>query len=203
MRSGRFLLGLFVLILWSACGVKGQGTFIFDQQSSTDETPPPLNAGGPRIPGYPDYGFGQSFTPSLSSVGFIRLLLSDANTSDSIGAVVYLNLRSSVSGSIIGTSSSVTMLNGFSGAENFFFSTPVPTTPGIPYYFEAVEQTGGPWNMFGIGDTYPGGSAYNAGSPQNGDYWFREGIVVPEPSSAAFMLLGVLGCLFARRTSRS
>ena len=188
------------ILLLSACACLGQGTFVFDQQSSTDETPPPLNAGGARIQGYPDYGFGQSFTPSLSSVGFIRLLLADANTSDSIGALVYLNLRSSVNGSIIGTSSSVTMLNGFSGPENFFFSTPVPVAAGSSYYFEAVEQTGGPWNMFGIGDTYPRGSAYNAGSPQVGDYWFREGIVVPEPSPVALLLLSSGALWFHRRS---
>jgi hypothetical protein len=40
--------------------------------------------------------------------------------------------------------------------------------------------------------SYLGGDAWNNGVPSGGaaDYWFREGIVVPEPSTVALFTLG-------------
>ena len=189
------------ILLLSACACLGQGTFIFDQQSSTDETAPGVNLAGARMPAYPDSGTGQTFIPSLSSVSFVRLLLSDADTSDSIGAVVYLNLRSGLDGPVLGTSSSITMLNRFNGAQTFYFPAPVTVTPGSTYYFEAVEQTGGPWSAVAGQYAYAGGTAFLNGSPLgNQNFWFREGIIVPEPSSLGFLVMGAGALWFHRRS---
>ena len=167
---------------------------LWDQQSSTDESLVPF---GTQLPGSPDSGDGQSFTPTLSSVGFVRLFFSGAG-----GATVYVNLRAgSILGPIIGTSSSASMT--VSGPLSFFFSTPVAVRPGTTYYFEPIEQSGTAFGVMVGQFNYSGGSAYQSGNanlPQ--DYWFREGIVVPEPSSIALLLLGGGSMLFCKRLRR-
>jgi hypothetical protein len=80
-----------VLLLLSAGNIAAaQGTFIYDQQSSTDESAWPYGAGGNLQNSTPT---GQSFTPSLSAVGFVRLNLNDPNPINGLGATIYLNLR--------------------------------------------------------------------------------------------------------------
>jgi hypothetical protein len=83
-------------------------------------------------------------------------------------------------------------------------------TGGVPYYFEPLElaNTGvppnnGPWNI-AIGQyNYAGGDAYNQGSLVGAqDYWFREGIVVPEPSSVALLVVGAAFMLYRRISKR-
>ena len=200
MKIRTSLLG--ALTLLTGLSASAQGTLTYDQQSSTDETPPTFGAGS-LVPVNPGTGTGQSFTPSLSSVGFIRLMLDDADPTDGAGATVYINLRSgSILGPIIGTTASVRMLNTFSGPATFLFASPVPLAPATTYYFEAVEQTGGSWDMYGVGSTYAGGSGFSAGVPTAGNLWFREGTIVPEPSSAALLLLGGAALASLRRGSR-
>src|SRR5438876_85248 len=98
----------------------GQGTLVYDQQSSTNEVTN-LPGGGlviqQQVPPW-----GQSFTPSLSAVGFVRLGPNDGNASDGLGATMYLNLiAGSIGGTIIGTSAPVTMPNNFGGYATFYF----------------------------------------------------------------------------------
>ncbi len=169
----------------------GQGTiYFYDQQSSTDETPLP-GAGGAIQQIVPPWG--QSFTPALSSVGFIRLMLDDANLSDGRGATMYINLHSdSVTGAVVGTTSPLAMPNGFAGPATFLFVTEVPVSAGKMYFFEPVVQSGGTWNIVAGEYNYAGGSVFAAGLPATGsDLWFREGIVIPEPSTVAFLLAGL------------
>src|SRR5205809_74309 len=91
----------FVVALAALCDAEGQGTFVYDQQSSTDESPLPLV--GPIIQQQLMF-YGQSFTPGLNGVDFIRLKVSDANFGNSLGAVLYVNLRTnSISGGIAGS----------------------------------------------------------------------------------------------------
>lgn len=79
----------FLLTIWIACG---QG-FIYDQQSA-DESGTLEGSGG-----LGQQPFGQSFTPSLSSIGFIRLYIFDG-TAGNGGGVLSINLRTN---SITGT----------------------------------------------------------------------------------------------------
>jgi hypothetical protein len=178
----------------AAPNVKAQGTMIFDQQSFNEsnygEFPANIQASQP---------IGQSFTPSLSGIDFVRFYLTD-RTTDGIGTVAYVNIRvGSITGAVISSTSPVALSDQFHGATNFFFSTQVPLTPGTTYYLQPVIQSG---EDFGISyDTfrYPGGTAFFNGSPdQFDDLWFREGIV-PEPSVTALLLVGAGIFVYARR----
>jgi hypothetical protein len=185
------VLALFFVV--SKTLVFGQGVFIYDQQSDTDETPKPGTGGIIQQSGT----MGQSFTPTLSSIGFIRLKLNDNNPTNSFGAVLFMNLRSdSITGPLLSSTAPVSLTDGFAGPVNFFFPSEVPLIPGTLYYFEPKVQSGDLWRIDAWEYNYPGGIAYGGGLPgPGGDLWFREGIVVPEPSST---LPGVIGvALFA------
>jgi len=174
-----------------------QGTmYFYDQQSSTNESPAPYGSGSTIQQFTPPYG--QSFTPTLMSIDFIRLNLNDANALDGAGATIYINLHAdSLSGAIIGTTAAVTMANSFTGPATFLFPNSVPLVAGTIYYFEPIVQSGGPWNTAGGELNYPGGSFFFNGQPQlASDLWFREGLIVPEPSMAGLLLLagGTLFC---------
>src|SRR5438874_901476 len=78
----------------------GQGTVIYDQQSSVDGAYLEGANGDVRT-----LTMGQSFTPTLDSVGFVRLFINNAYPSDTTNGVFYVILRSgSISGPILGTS---------------------------------------------------------------------------------------------------
>jgi hypothetical protein len=133
------LLSIAIALLVGTLLVHGQGTFIYDQQSSTNEVTFPL--GGAIIQQFTP--IGQSFTPALSSVGFIRLKLYDNNFSNSLGAVVYLNLRTnSITGPILSSTAAINLTNGFANVADFIFSAPVAVRPGASYIFEVIVQSG-------------------------------------------------------------
>jgi hypothetical protein len=64
-----------------------------------------------------------------------------------------------------------------------------------------VVQTGDSWSI--IHDThfnYAGGTAFGLGQPApDYDLWFREGIIVPEPSTTVLFALGLFVFFRARR----
>jgi hypothetical protein len=166
----------------------GQG-FVYDQQSSMESN---VQEGSVLIQF--SSPLGQSFTPSLSAVGFVRLYLYDANLGNSIGASVMLNLRSSsITGPILGSPAPVAMPDNFVGLSDFFFLNAVPVTPGQKYFLEAIVQSDDSWVLNASNYSYPGGSEIYAGSPLIGNnLWFREGLyIVPEPSTALLVILGV------------
>jgi len=170
--------------------LRAQGTFIYDQQSADESH---YQDGGAALGQQP---LGQSFSPSLNSVGFIRIYVYGGGGS---GTFV-VNLRSdSITGSILASSSPVTLTAA--GPSNFLFSSPVTVTPGAVYYFQPEFQTGsGGWGVFVAPYNYSGGVAFVDGlSVPAKDFWFREGIVVPEPCSPALLLLGGGFLLWARR----
>jgi hypothetical protein len=113
---------------------------------------------------------------------------------------VSVNLRTgSITGPVLGSTEPVFMEDRFSGFVNFLFSNPVTVSPGTTYYFQPVVESGDIWqvashNAFG----YTGGTAFALGQPsQVSDLWFREGIVIPEPSSGLLMLAGFGILLYA------
>jgi hypothetical protein len=177
-----------LLIVPALCpALLAQGNFVYDQQSATESTP--SETSGLITPNQP---LGQSFTPGLSSVGFVRFELHDLNAGNSLGATLFVNLRSdSITGPILGASAMVFMPDSFSGYADFIFSAAISINPGTTYFFQPVVQSGDQW-LIGAHPpgNYPGGSIFVQGAPNTGsDLWFREGIV-PEPSSAALALLG-------------
>jgi hypothetical protein len=176
-----------------------QGTLVYDQQSSTDESPFPYGTGA-HIQQLSPYG--QSFTPTLSGIDFIRLNLNDNNPNNSAGATLYLNLRSnSISGTILATTAPVTLTNAFTGPVSFFLPTTTSLTPSSSYVFEIVAVSGSdPWNAIAGELNYPGGFVYANGFPAfASDLWFREGMVVPEPASGILLVAGASLLFLARR----
>jgi hypothetical protein len=180
-----------------------QGTFVYDQESSSDET---ALTGAAHIQFYSSVG--QSFTPSLSTVSFVRLRLYDINPGNSLGATLVVNLRStSMSGPIMGTTTVVLPDGyGYIGATNFLFATPVSVIPNTTYFFETLVQSGDSWGILSTPNTYPSGTFYSGGTgtsfPGN-DIWFREGIIVPEPSALTLLCAGLAAVWFARSKRRS
>ena len=182
------LLPLSALLLASAGMAFGQGTFIYDQQSS----PSGYMQGASTF-----IQSGQSFIPTFSSIQFIQLNFEDSNRSNGLGASVYLSLRSgSITGAVLATTAPVFLPDGFGypnggntgnpngGPTNFFFATPVIVTPGTTYYFDLNVISGGDAflvDAYHYG--YSNGQLFILGQPSIGnDMWFREGIIVPKPS---------------------
>jgi hypothetical protein len=135
---------------------------------------------------------GQSFKPGLSAVGFIRLKLYDNTSGNGVGATFIVNLRTnSITGAVLASTIAVTLPDGFTNAVDFFFPVPVPLAPGTNYFFEPVVQSGDLWKIDAGPYNYPGGTAISQGIAISGsDLWFREGIIVPEPSPALLILIG-------------
>ena len=192
-----------MVLLLTSLAAQAQGIYTYDQQSSTDESAWPYGAGVAIQLASP---YGQSFTPNSSGLNFIRLNLNDNNPNNSLGATLYLNLRAdSISGTVLATTPTVTLVNGFTGPTDFFFSSDVALTPVTTYAFEIVIQFGSDsWNARAGELNYAGGTAYYQGLPLTGsDVWFREGTyAVPEPSALALVLLGAGMLAWIRRARR-
>ena len=179
----------------------GQGTFVYDQQSSDvnhfdgDDSVPIPFWGAPPV---------QSFTPSLSGIGFIEVWGMDIPTFTALA----VNLReSSPDGAILGTTSTVTIPRGtnYSGPLSFLFSGQISLVPGQVYYMEpfmvkpAGYGTSCHINAFYY--NYAGGRYIDRDNDNTKslDLWFREGIVVPEPGTMALVLLGASCFIWRRR----
>jgi hypothetical protein len=192
-----------LLFVLSTLFASGQATFVYDQQSSDENTPGEVFAVIQT-----SLLVGQSFTPGLPLVGFIRLALFDINNNNGLGATVVVNLRTnSISGTILSSTIPVSMPDGFGvsggGFTNFFFSSPVAVKPGTTYYFDINVQSGDAWGVrrLILGSDYTGGTEFLNSLPGPDDLWFREGII-PEPSFAALFLIGGGGFLWLRRSRR-
>ena len=173
--------------LFAVCVIHGQGMmFIYDQQS-TNEVEGSVGLQS-------DQPMGQSFTPTFSSVSFVRLKLYDGDFFNHSGGTVLVNLRSnSITGTILGSSLAVFMPHDFFDATNFIFSIPVTVVPGVTYYLQPVAQVGSDgFGSFVTDGSYFGGSLiYQGGAIVGRNLWFQEGIIaVPEPSAAGLALLG-------------
>jgi hypothetical protein len=178
----------FLVFLTGRAGA--QGVFVYDQQSSTNEIPNPIL--GVIIQQYTP--LGQSFTPTFSSIGFVRLKLYDFNPGNGLGASLTLNLRSnSITGPVLAQAVTVTLPDGFADVVVFLFPAPVSLAPGTNYVFEPVVQSGDSWKIDLGPYNYPGGMTISQGVLLSGsDLWFREGIIVPEPTSPALVSIAVL-----------
>ena len=194
-------LRFLIFALVTSLRAYSQGTFVFDQQSTTNETPY-ANGAGTTIQIIPA-PYGQSFTPSLSAIDFVRLNLNDPNPTNGIGATLFLNLRTgSINGSIAASTAVVILSDGFSGVADFIFSNSVPLTSGQVYYFQPVVQSGDQWNALVFSSDlslYAGGTAFANGVASPNDFWFREGVIVPEPSSIWVAVLGGFLLLYRRK----
>ena len=110
-----------------------------------------------------------------------------------LGATVSVNLREvSITGNVFATTAPVFMSNGYRGTTTFYFNNNVPVAPGVTYYFQPTLISGDDTGVMGDLYDYRGGTLYSQGlatTTPGLDFWFREGIVVPEPSM--FSLVGI------------
>ena len=197
------LLDSILLLCCSPFVCVGQGSFIYDQQSSTEAN---YQEGGADI--QQNQIIGQSFIPQLSSVGFIRLFIYNGLLGDTSAATIHVNLRTnSISGAILSSTAPVSIPGGtlFAAPLDFYFTTPVLVAPGVTYYFQPVVENN---NNLGLNQSifynYLAGTAYLKGltfTPH--DLWFREGIyVVPEPAGLALVACGIVMCGLRRGVKR-
>jgi hypothetical protein len=190
----------------AALQTHAQGTLIFDQQSAAN----PLAYNDPSVDFFniqPDGPLTQSFTPSLSSIGFVQFEFIDPPGNGNNGATVYVNLWTGSpninSATLLGSTTPVFMPNGFGfgfGVTDFYFSNPIALTSGQTYHLQPVVQSGdNPWQIMVLNDTYSNGQLFSAGAAiqPSSDLWFREG-VVPEPSALALFGVGIF-LFFARK----
>lgn len=195
------------LLCWSA---HGQGTFIYDQQSSSSD----YSGGESSFDITLHQPMGQSFTPTLDSVGFVRLQLYDTiDNFLSVGATMSVNLwfgSIGGGGTLLGSTDPVYLPKWFGQGvlapaqmTNFFFTTPITVTPGETYFLQPVVESGDTMNAYvAMGPYYLNGSLILNGTNNFGDLWFREGVYqTPEPWSGSLILLGG-GILFCFRKKR-
>jgi len=180
---------VFLLLVGS---VHGQGTLIVDQQATNYVE---ANEGSLSQP------LGQSFTPALSSVGFVTLFI---DVDPSAEATIYVNLRStSITGTILGSTTPVFFPNSFGDYDYpiFYFPTAISVTPGVQYFLQPIVQSGDTFGIFDFYGSYVGGNLIAGGVViPNHELWFQEGIVAaPEPSSAWLAILGGGVLFYARR----
>jgi len=141
----------------------------------------------------PDNQIAQSFTPSLSAVGFVQFsefLPAGLGGNDQVTFVV--NLRAGAyNGPILSSTSPIILVNHGTQIGSFYYPDNVVVTPGQLYFFEPVLLTAGSMDIgYKFPSSYPDGDAWNNGLQDTGDYWFREGIVVPEPATLWLFLVG-------------
>jgi hypothetical protein len=135
---------------------------------------------------------GQEFKPALLQMDFADLWIGDMDTY-SDDATLNVNVRENdFSGLVIGTSEQSIVSAGSSGPVRFWFSVPLILTPNSTYFLDVSLLSGTSWGIGGVGDQYPNGTAIFWGTSQEIDYWFAEGIVVPEPPSGSLLLVGIV-----------
>jgi hypothetical protein len=139
---------------------------------------------------------GESFVPTLSSVGFAQFYLNDASpVQQSSTLVVDIWSGSFANGVLLGQTAPVTVGPFSAGATTFYFSNPVAVTPGTTYFLQPIILSGD-IESAGVlpGTGYANGEAFISGvANPNYDLWFNEGVVVPEPSTFSLAIVGLLG----------
>src|SRR5580765_100770 len=119
------------------------GTFQYDQQSLNH-----IIGANVLYNIQPNGPMGQSFTPSLPSVGFVQFELFDGHPNNGLGATLYVNLRSnSITGPILSSSDPVFLPDTPTGGglTNFLFPGGASVIPGTTYFFEILVQSGDLW----------------------------------------------------------
>ena len=180
----------------AAANALSQGLLV-DQASGT---PNEITTESTTLPGN---AIVQSFTPSLSAVGFVQLQTYISAASS--GETVMINLRQDAyNGPIVRSTDPVFLINKGTAINTFYFSGNVPITQNQVYFFEPMVLSAGNWNIGYKPSSYDRGDMYSNGTPSGGfvDLWFQEGIVVPEPGTVGLLFLGTSLFLWQRRVGK-
>jgi len=204
------------MLIAASIQVHAQG-LLYDQQSATGPVAVQGNGNADGLDIQEDSPLLQSFIPSLSAIGFVQFEFVDFPGNGNNGATVYVNLWTGSTltntATFLGSTTPVFMPNGFvnsglgiAGITNFFFSTPITLTAGQTYYLQPVVLSGDdPWDIITIGDTYPNGRLFGKTGgffQPSTDFWFREGVSVPEPSVLALIVVSSLLVFVFKRRSK-
>jgi PEP-CTERM motif-containing protein len=194
MRWKQCLVVAMVFLL-NGNGLVGQGILVVDQASG-DLTEPIVNSQT-----IPLNDLAQSFTPSMSAVGFVQLRSLVTGNPPGRSVTLIVNLHEGAFNGPIISSTDPVVIAGFAGLGTFYFPDNIPVTPGQLYFFRPVLQSLGSVEIgYKDNSTYDRGEPWFSGLPSGpGDFWFREGIVVPEPGVLALLMVGSGAFLWFRR----
>jgi hypothetical protein len=164
---------------------------VVDQATGSLEDP---LVNGVILPG----SFAQSFTPLLPSIDFIQVSLVVEQTN---ALTFYFNLREGGPNSPIFASTVPAVLsNRGTEKKTFYFPNSVPLILGNIYFFEPVDASKGLMNINYLSpSSYTRGDLWSNGvKDPDADLWFREGVIVPEPSALLLVNFGGLILLLVR-----
>jgi len=120
-----------------------------------------------------------------------------------------VNLREGAyNGPILSSTAPVLMFRGPIQIGTFYYPDNISVSSGQLYFFEPVLLSAGSMDIgYKFPSSYPLGEAWNNGVPSStgSDYWFREGVVVPEPGTIWLLLIGsgvFISCWRVGRNSR-
>ena len=161
-----------------------QGFLVVDQASGALDEVVTI---GTRLP---DNQIAQSFTPSLSAVGFVQFSENVPAFPGNNTVTFAVNLRAGAyNGQILSSTDPVILVNHGTQIGTFYFPENISVTPGNLYFLEPVLSSTGFLNIgYKFPSSYPGGEAWSNGGIAGGDYWFREGVIVPESGSVWLLL---------------
>jgi hypothetical protein len=149
---------------------------------------------------------GQEFVPQLTSLNFVDFYTTSFARPLETGSLAVTIHSISINGPVAGRSLDVSLPIGFDGVTRFRFPAPVSLTPGERYVAEITAPASPNWHVvYSRGeDTYAKGSLIVKGLPGfeyiTGDLWFREGLIVPEPSTMSLVVASaILVLAFQRR----
>ena len=156
---------------------------------------------------------GQTFTPTLNSLGVVELWLMDTGPEDGTTNTLILSIRE-LDGTVLGSSApqtfSDTYGDGVPVLTHFDFA-PITLVPGTKYVIGFDVTTTGLVVDLGIGGHAPGTYVQggirrwsNGIESQAADFSFLEGPAarVPEPASIMMFAVGLLGYAGRRRFAR-
>lgn len=156
--------------------------------------------------------FGQSFVPTLPSLDFVELNLTD-NTSKANGVTAAVRIRGGdINGPTLGTSQPVFLADcfnfsagagcGMAGGSpveiHFDFTASVALVPSQTYVLEPFAISGDTFAVLTAATNpyAPGTAIFNGSSDSTSDLWLKEG-TVPEPSTIMLLVFGSTACLAA------